>query len=78
MQAKKHASEGSTLFLKPKTDVIRSLKQGYQWPHKQKWCPSKICELTAGKIIAYIFSKKQNRFLNFLNTKIFRLIFYNG
>ena len=30
-----------TLALKPRGDVTRSLKQGYQWP--QKWtCPTKI------------------------------------
>ena len=42
MQAKKHASEGSTLALKPTGDVIRSPKQGYQWPHKKDSCPPKI------------------------------------
>ena len=42
MQATKHASEGSTLALKPRGDVARSLKQGYQWPHKKDSCPLKI------------------------------------
>ena len=41
-QATKHASEGSTLALKPRGDVIRSPKQGYQWPHKKNSCPPKI------------------------------------
>ena len=33
-QAKKHAKRGSTLALKPRADITRSPKQGYQWPHK--------------------------------------------
>ena len=37
-QARKHASE-STLALKPRADVTRSPKQGYQWPHKKDMCP---------------------------------------
>ena len=39
-QARKHASE-STLALKPKADITRSPKQGYQWPHKKDMCPLK-------------------------------------
>ena len=39
MQATKHASEGSTLALKPMADVARSSKQGYQWPHEMDLCP---------------------------------------
>ena len=34
-QARKRASEKSTLALKPRADVTRSPKQGYQWPHKR-------------------------------------------
>ena len=30
-----------TLALKPKGDVTRSPKQGYQWPHKKDPCPPK-------------------------------------
>ena len=41
-QARKHASKKSTLALKPRADVTRSLKQGYQWPHKKDSCPPKI------------------------------------
>ena len=40
MQARKHASE-FTLALKPRADVTRSPKQGYQWPHKKDMCPPK-------------------------------------
>ena len=40
MQARKHASE-STLALKPRADVTRSPKQGYQRPHKKDMCPRK-------------------------------------
>ena len=39
MQATKHASEGSTLSLKPRGDVTRSPKQGYQWFHEKDLCP---------------------------------------
>ena len=42
MQARKHASERSTLALKPRADVTRSPRQGYQWPHKKDLCPPKI------------------------------------
>ena len=31
-----------TLALKPRGDVIRSPKQGHQWPHKKELCPPKI------------------------------------
>ena len=31
-----------TLALKPRGDIIRSPKQGYQWPHKKDLCPPKI------------------------------------
>ena len=33
-QATKHASEGLTVALKPRGDIIRSPKQGYQWPRQ--------------------------------------------
>ena len=32
----------STLVLKPRADVTRSSKQGYQWPHKKDLCPTKF------------------------------------
>ena len=32
----------ATLALKPRGDVTRSPKQGYQWPHKKDSCPPKI------------------------------------
>ena len=35
MQVRMHASEGSTLALKPGADITRSPKQGYQWPTKR-------------------------------------------
>ena len=35
MQATKYASEGSTLALKPRGDIIRSPKQGYKGPTKR-------------------------------------------
>ena len=35
MQVRKHASEGSIMALKPRADITRSSKQGYQWPTKR-------------------------------------------
>ena len=35
MQVAKHSSEGFTLALKHRADVIRSPKQGYRWSHKK-------------------------------------------
>ena len=32
----------STLALKPRADVTRSPKQGYQWPHEKDLCPPKF------------------------------------
>ena len=46
MQATKHASEGSTLALKPRGDVTRNPKEGYQWPHEKDLCPPKIFKKT--------------------------------
>ena len=42
VQARKCASEKSTLALKPRADITRSPKQGYQWPHEKDLCPSNI------------------------------------
>ena len=41
MQVRKHVSKESTLALKPRADVTRNPKQGYQWPHKKDSCPPK-------------------------------------
>ena len=42
-QVRKHASEGSTLSLKPGGDVTTEVQnKGYQWPHKKDLCPPKI------------------------------------
>ena len=41
MQARKYVGKGFTLALKPRTDVTRSPKQGYQWPHKKGLVSSK-------------------------------------
>ena len=38
-QATKQARE-STVALKPRADITRSPKQGYQWPHKKDLCPA--------------------------------------
>ena len=49
MQVRRHASKTSTLALKPRADITRSPKEGYQWPHKKDLCPPTI-----------IFEKKGN------------------
>ena len=41
-QARKRASEKSTLALEPRADVTRSPKQGCQWPHEENLCPPEI------------------------------------
>ena len=41
-QARKHASDGSTLALKPRADVTKSQIKEYQWPHKKDLYPIKI------------------------------------
>ena len=45
-QARKYASDWSTLALKPRADINRSPKQGYQWPHKKNWCPFNLVWLS--------------------------------
>ena len=35
----KARKKGSTLALKPRADITRSPKQGYQWPHQKNLCP---------------------------------------
>ena len=40
-QARKHASKGSTLALKPRADITRNPKPGCQRPHKKDLCPPK-------------------------------------
>ena len=44
-----------TLALKPRGDITRSPKQGYQWPHKKKSCPPKILK----NIYIYDYDKGQ-------------------
>ena len=42
-QVRKHTQKkGFTQALKPRADVTRSLKQGYQWLHKKGLCHPKI------------------------------------
>ena len=35
------AYKGSMLALKPRADITRSPKQGYQWLHEKNLCPQK-------------------------------------
>ena len=61
-ESENHTSEkackGSTLALKPRADVTRSPKQGYQWPHKKDLCPTKI--LLKKKFTDYLLMFKVN------------------
>ena len=52
-KALKHASKGSTLTLKPSSDINRSSKQWYQWPHKTL-ISSKIKKKECVDIIWYV------------------------
>ena len=60
----------STLALKPREDIIRSPKQGCQWPHKKDLCPTKILKKQTKKVIKTQCIVKQCRslgiFLSFL------------
>ena len=56
MQVTKHASDGSTLALKPRGDVTRSPKQGYQWPHEKDLCPPKIKKKSADRLSVVLSS----------------------
>ena len=40
--SEKTCKKRSTLALKLRTDLTRSPKQGYQWPHEKDLCPPKI------------------------------------
>ena len=40
----------STLALKPRADITRSPKQGYQWPHKKDLCATKILKKKSSKV----------------------------
>ena len=54
--SEKARKKGSTLALKPRADVTRSPKQGYQRPHEKDLRPPKIQKKTNQK------SKKSNKF----------------
>ena len=51
--------KGSTLALKPRTDVTRSPKQGYQWSHEKDLCPPTnffyLCTCGPTKSIALVW-----------------------
>ena len=46
-----------TLALKPRGDVTRSPKQGYQWPHKKDSCPPKFIKKTKKLPLLFISTK---------------------
>ena len=43
-----------TLALKPRGDITRSPKQGYQWPHKKDSCPPKIFKITKKHVMSIV------------------------
>ena len=65
MHATKHASEGFTLPLKPRGDITRSPKQGYQWPHKKDSCPPKNFKKRPVKVPEYQESDVTSAFARF-------------
>ena len=70
--------KGSTLALKPRADVTRSPKQGYQWPHEKDLCPPKNFKKKSSPIsIQYSFDVILNPQceLQFLNIVDFILEF---
>ena len=53
----KKAHKGSTLALKPRVDITRSPKQGYQWPHEENLCSPKIIKNFHWPYVYTTFSK---------------------
>ena len=55
------ACKESTLALKPRADITRSPKQGYQWPHEKNLCPQIFFKINVQeqnkKIIPRFFNK---------------------
>ena len=41
-QARKHARDKCSLALKPRADITRIPKHGYQWPHEKDLCSPKF------------------------------------
>ena len=39
------------LALKPRADITRSSKQGYQWPHEKDLCPPKVLKNQRVKLL---------------------------
>ena len=69
--SKKACKKQSTLALKPRADVTRSPKQGYQWPHKKDLCPSEIFKKNkAAKVLATCLSNGQDQ-------DLLKMLFWN-
>ena len=56
------AHKGSTLALKPRADVTRSPKHGYQWHHEKDLCPQEILKKGKKNHIACKTSKSLEAF----------------
>ena len=55
----------STLALKPRADVTRSPKQGYQWPREKDMCPTKTLTKKNKKT-----KKKNNELFAYLGSQM--------
>ena len=53
--SKKACKKGSTLAMKPSTDITRRPKQGYQWPHEKDLCPPIIFKKNKKKPFLLVF-----------------------
>ena len=52
----------STLVLKPRGDITRSPKQGYQWPHKKDLCPPNFFLIFKNILIVPFQNKGKQKF----------------
>ena len=64
-----------TLALKPRGNITRNPKQGYQWPHKKDFCPPKC--LTE-QVTVRIWRQRHRIFMSsqefFMSTEMGRMV----
>ena len=60
-QVVKYTRKRSTLALTLRTEVIKSLKEGYQWPHKKNWCSPKFKKKSIFKLWSFILRALKQR-----------------
>ena len=62
MQVRNHEGEESILALKTMTDVTKSRKKGYQWPHIEDWWPlKKVGSLWLGSVLTGVRRRSVDR-----------------